>query len=468
MYTIAHNFTQLSQISTKLHKDFARLFETISKLCKHCTTFCKVHKSSQHCTNTFTTLWMSFCLQQFFVSKTSQILNQQHYNTIQHCHNILQTIQNSTALYTTLRNSTTLFNTLHNMFNKNLHNFTQLKTIKQLDNTLNHSTQNYTTSTHTNKLIQIFNKPTHTQTLNNFYTTLQTSQNCSNSTNIQDFTQLCKTLHNFLQTYTKQYKHIKLYIVFTNYTHNTILYKHIQNLTLYKIPHNTTILLQNCRNLYNIIQTTSQNFTTITKLLEHHKNTTCYTTLQHFTLFVLFYKTFTKLYTTLHHLTQLDKTCTQLYTTLQNYSKLYTTLQHFNSTTFFKQQTSHHVTTLFKTIMFKFPQNVYTTAHNFSNNIQIVTTLLQTLQHFFRNSTNLFTILHKFKNSAKLYTHLQQSSTLYSTRQHSTTLYNTLQHSSTLYNTLQHTTTLYNTFTQLYTTFNNKNQKLFFYNNIKY
>jgi len=167
----------------------------------------------------------------------------------------------------------------------------------------------------------------------------------------QNFTQLCKTLHNFNKSL-----HKKLH---TTRQHSTQLLQHFS--IIYKTIQNYTRL--------HTLNTTILNYTKYTQLCtiwlkvytfwHNFKHTKFYTTLQSFTQL---YKT---LYTTFHKYSQFYKTLHNSYIT-NNWAKLYT-------------QVSQHITTL------------YTSAHN--------STILLHQNH---NYTQLYTTPQNFARLTKI------------------------------------------------------------------
>jgi hypothetical protein len=156
------------------------------------------------------------------------------------------------------------------------------------------------------------------------------------------FTNVVKSLHNFLKTYTTCSKIL----------HNSTPF--------YKFIHNATILYT------NKIQDFANSFNNYYKTVQHC--TQLYTTLQHST----------QLYHTLHHLyisTKPLNNSTTLYKTSQlstassrNSSDLYKAL--LNYTHVYNEETIQHYTQLYKIVqaIHNFT-NIYNTLHNFTNTI---------------------------------------------------------------------------------------------------
>ena len=243
--------------------------------------------------------------------------------------------------------------------------------------------------------------------------------------------------------------------------------------------------LQHCFFLQNSIRLL-HNFTQVYTTL--HSSTKLYTTLQNFTtkyktlqhlFFILVHKhihNYTQPYTTLHYCTQVQdfpkQSTTQLYETLQMYTRLsttlqiltksYTTLQNFLQL-FFLSKTIHKFT----------QQNIqnnansanpcnnftqhYTTWQRFTQLYRLVHELCNTI--FFFKKQYLATLVQNnkevqpFYNFRTLYTILQHYTQLYTTLQQCTTLYTTL-HNSERSNVrqlfLQHFTQLLQAWTKLF------------------
>jgi len=169
---------------------------------------------------------------------------------------------------------------------------------------------------------------------------------------------------------------------------------------------------------------TFHNFTSFTKLytifykLCSHNFTTLYKRAQRSTAL---YSTSHKVYKTLQHYTQLDKTLQQS-TTLNNYKTLHNSTQ------------LHNIMYIYTKLL-----NIYKTFKTYKIRHTCFTTL--------HNSTILYTILQ---------ISIQRSTQLYKTLQHCTGFHKnkTLQHIQNSQKTFRQIyTTLHNTRTQLYTTF---------------